>query len=120
LVISNFVPLQIQMLATESELDEVVVVAYGTTTRETHTGSIAQITSEAIEKRPVTNAMNALVGAAPGIQSTQAGGAPGEAPAFRLRGFGSISASNSALYVVDGVPYDGATANINPDDIESI
>ncbi|WP_369679191.1 SusC/RagA family TonB-linked outer membrane protein [Siphonobacter sp. BAB-5385] len=50
----------------------------------------------------------------------QSGGAPGSAPAIRVRGFGSISASNSALYVVDGVPFNMNTSSLNPDDIESI
>lgn len=101
-------------------LNEVMVVGYGSVDKKTHVGSSIQIQAADIERRPVSNALNALVGAAPGVQTTMANGAPGSAPAIRVRGFGSISASNSALYVVDGVPYDGATSNINPEDIESI
>lgn len=101
-------------------LNEVMVVGYGTVNKATHVGSSAQISALDIAKRPVSNALNALVGAAPGIQTTMAGGAPGSAPAIRVRGFGSLSASNSALYVVDGVPFDASTATLNPDDIETM
>lgn len=101
-------------------LNEVVIVGYGTTNKATHVGSSAQISSLDISKRAQANPLNALVGAAPGIQTTNAGGAPGSAPAIRIRGFGSLSASNSALYVVDGVPFDASTVSLNPDDIENI
>ncbi|PKK38255.1 hypothetical protein BWI96_00205 [Siphonobacter sp. SORGH_AS_0500] len=101
-------------------LNEVMVVGYGTVSKETHVGASAQINADAIKNRPVSNALNSLVGAAPGLQTIQSGGAPGSAPSIRIRGFGSISASNEPLYVVDGVPYTGNTSNINPDDIESI
>nr|WP_233632638.1 SusC/RagA family TonB-linked outer membrane protein [Parapedobacter sp. ISTM3] len=112
--------LTIELSDQVSILEEVVVIPYGTATRATYTGSVAQIGSEAIEKRPITNVTNALVGAAPGVQTSIAGGSPGSEPTVRIRGFGSISASNSPLYVVDGVPYDGTTTSLNPDDIESV
>ncbi|TDE15693.1 SusC/RagA family TonB-linked outer membrane protein [Dyadobacter psychrotolerans] len=101
-------------------MEEAVVIGYGTVNKTTFTGSSAQVGAGDIEKRPNSNALNSLVGAAPGVQTTMSGGAPGSAPTIRVRGFGSISASNSALYVVDGVPYSGSTSNLNPDDIESI
>lgn len=112
--------LNLSLVGAESALDEVVVVAYGTARRATHVGSLAQVTSAQIENRPVSNALNSVIGSAPGIQGTVAQGAPGSAPNIRIRGFGSISASNSPLYVVDGVPYDAGSANINPEDIASI
>lgn len=114
------VNLAIQLADQMSVLEEVVIIPYGTTTRATYTGSVAQIGSEAIDKRPLTNVANALVGAAPGIQSSVASGSPGATPEVRIRGFGSISAGNGALYVVDGVPFDGNISSLNPDDIESI
>jgi TonB-linked SusC/RagA family outer membrane protein len=101
-------------------MQEVLVVGYGSVNKTTHVGSSAQVKAIDIEKRPVANALNSLVGSAPGIQTTMAGGAPGSAPAIRIRGFGSITASNSALFVVDGVPFSGSTSTLNPDDIESI
>lgn len=108
------------MKASIQDLNDVVVVAYGTVDKGLHVGSSAQVSAEVFEDRPLTNVMNALVGSAPGVQGTLANGRPGEAAAIRVRGFGSISASNTPLYVVDGVPYDGGTANIDPNDIESV
>jgi TonB-linked SusC/RagA family outer membrane protein len=101
-------------------VDEVIVVAYGTTKKSAFTGSAAQINSEKIEQRPITNITRAIEGAAPGIQMTSGGGAPGSSGDIRIRGFGSINASSSPLYVVDGTPYSGSISNLNPYDIESI
>lgn len=104
----------------QSALSEVIVVAYGTTSKELNVGSTAQISTKDFENRPLTNVTSALVGSAPGIQGTLSGGTPGAEANIRVRGFGSISASNAPLYVVDGIPYDAGTANINPDDVENI
>ncbi|WP_169719449.1 SusC/RagA family TonB-linked outer membrane protein [Olivibacter sitiensis] len=110
----------IQLNDKENALDEVVVVAYGTVNKALAVGSSAQVKAADIEKRPITNLMNALVGSAPGVQSSIAGGAPGDGASVRIRGTGSINGSNSALTVVDGIVFDGNIASINPDDIESI
>ncbi len=101
-------------------LEEVLVIAYGTTRRESFTGVADVISSDKLERRQVSNVSRALEGTGPGIQVTSGGGQPGASAQIRLRGFGSINASNAPLYVVDGVPYDGALNAINPDDIESI
>jgi TonB-linked SusC/RagA family outer membrane protein len=101
-------------------LNEVVVIAYGTATRKTSTGSLTQIDSKALQTRPVTNVFNALEGAAPGIQVSSGSGQPGEGPSIRIRGVGSINASSDPLYVVDGVPFTGNISSINTDDIESM
>ena len=102
-------------------LQEVVITtAYGTTTKGKNTGSISQIAAEDIAKRPVTNLNSALAGAAPGVQVNAGSGQPGSGPTIRVRGFGSISASNNPLYVVDGIQYSGDISNINVDDVESI
>jgi len=102
------------------QLQEVVVISYGTAKKSTFVGSAAQINSKDFENRPITNILNSVAGAAPGIQTTSAGGAPGSGAAIRIRGFGSISASNGALLIVDGAVYDGGTANIDPNDVESV
>ena len=112
--------INVTLISDSKLLNEVVVVAYGSAKKETFTGATANISSAEFEKRPLTNALNAVVGAAPGIQTTIAGGAPGSSAAIRVRGFGSLSASNSALIVLDGVVYDGTLSNINPDDIDNI
>ncbi len=100
-----------------SEMDEVVVVAYGTQKKEAITGSQATVD---LEDRQVTNLSQALAGAAPGISTTTGNGQPGSSAAIRIRGFGSINASSAPLYVVDGFPYGGYIGDINVNDIESI
>ncbi|MCL1973531.1 MAG: TonB-dependent receptor [Bacteroidetes bacterium] len=101
-------------------LEEVMVVAYGTTTRASFTGSANQVSSALIEQRPVTNVANALAGIAPGVQLTSANGQPGSESGIRIRGVGSFSASNSPLIILDQIPYTGSFSSINPADIESI
>ncbi len=101
-------------------LDEVVVVAYGTSSKEALTGAVTTINSEAIAKRSISNISTALEGSSPGVVVTAASGQPGSGQAIRIRGFGSFGASNSPLYVVDGIPINGDLNAINPNDIESI
>lgn len=101
-------------------LDEVMVVAFGTTKKSTFTGSATQINSDQIELRPLTNITNAIEGVSAGVQVSPGSGQPGAGADIRIRGFGSINASSSPLYVVDGVPYSGNISSINPNDIESI
>ncbi len=101
-------------------LEEVIVIAYGTTRRESFTGVADVISSEKLERRQVSHISKALDGASPGVQVTSGGGQPGSGAQVRLRGFGSINASNAPLYVVDGVPFDGNLNAINPDDVENI
>ena len=104
----------------EKEIDEVVVVAYGKAKRNSYTGSVATISSDKINNRPVTNITKALEGQVPGIQTTSASGQPGAVSTIRIRGVGSVSASSDPLYVVDGIPFDGNLNAISPNDIESI
>ena len=101
-------------------VDEVVVVAYGTSKKSSFTGSAESINGEKLELRPLTNVAKALEGNASGVQTTSASGQPGSEPSIHIRGFGSINASSTPLYVVDGIPYDGALSSINPSDIESL
>ena len=101
-------------------LDEVVVVAYGTTKKSSFTGSAQNVNAEKLELRPVTSVTKGLEGNVSGVQVTSSSGQPGSDPAIRIRGFGSINADSSPLYVVDGIPYDGAINSINPSDIESM
>ena len=102
------------------DLKDVVVVAYGTATKESLTGSVAVVGEKEIEDRPVTTVTQALEGNAPGVQVNNSTGTPGSAPTIRIRGFNSINGDNSPLYVVDGIPYEGSIADLNPADIESM
>jgi TonB-linked SusC/RagA family outer membrane protein len=101
-------------------IDEVVVVAYGTTKKTSFTGSVDVLKSDKIEKRTVSSVTKAIEGTVAGVQTTSGGGQPGDGVAIRIRGFGSINASSAPLYVVDGVAYDGNINAINPNDIESV
>ena len=102
-------------------LDETIVVAYGTATRSSFTGSASMVGAEAIEARTVTDVTSALAGTAPGVQVISSSGDPASSGAtIRIRGIGSMSASNAPLYIVDGMPYDGAISEINPNDVESM
>ena len=103
-----------------TNLDDVVVVAYGTASKESLTGSISVVGAKEIEDRPVTTVTQALEGNAPGVQVNNSTGTPGSAPTIRIRGFNSINGDNSPLYVVDGIPYEGSLADLNPSDIESM
>lgn len=106
--------------ASSTSLDDLVVVAYGTATKESLTGSVAVVGSKEIEERPVTSVTAALEGNAPGVQVNNTVGQPGSEPTIRIRGFNSINGDNNPLYVVDGIPYNGSIADINPADIESM
>ena len=102
-------------------LDETIVVAYGTATRSSFTGSASMVGAEAIEARTVTDVTSALAGTAPGVQVISSSGDPASSGAtIRIRGIGSMSASNAPLYIVDGMPYDGSISEINPNDVESM
>ena len=102
-------------------IDETIVVAYGTATKSSFTGSAAMVKSEEIEKKITTSVTNALAGAAPGVQIVSSTGDPtSSSPTIRIRGVGSLSASSSPLIVVDGAPYSGSISDINPNDVESM
>jgi len=110
----------IALRSTDNSLDEVMVVAYGTAKKSSFTGAASTISSSAIEKLQVSNVSKALEGAAPGVQVAMQSGQPGTSATVRIRGIGSINSSSNPLYVVDGMPYEGNIAAINPNDIEQI
>ena len=102
-------------------LDEVIVVAYGTQKKSAFTGSAAQVDAKKIEAHVSSNVTSALAGAAPGVQLiTDSGDPSSSAPAIRVRGVGSLYASNAPLIILDGMPYDGNINAINPNDVESM
>lgn len=102
------------------ELDDLMVVAYGTAKKSEYTGAASVVSAETLEDRLVTNVTNALNGVVAGVQTLNANGQPGVGSTVRIRGVGSINASMSPLYVLDGVPYDGDIAALNPSDIASM
>jgi len=113
--------LSIRLNTIDSQLDEVVVVGYGTVKRAEMTGSVALVNAKQITQvNAVSNVAQALQGQAPGVQVNQASGQPGEGMKISIRGTNSLGASNAPLYVVDGLPLDGLSAQLNPEDIETI
>ncbi len=110
------------VLAVDDQLiDETIVVAYGTATKSSFTGSAAMVDSEQISKKLSSKVTSALAGTTPGVQIISSSGDPtGGAPTIRIRGIGSMNASSAPLIVVDGVPYEGAISDINPQDVESM
>lgn len=91
------------MDVSSTTLDEVVVIAYGTTTKKEFTGSAQVVDSKSIDKVPVTSIEKALAGNVSGVTVSETSGQPGSYSEIRIRGMGSFSASNSPLYVIDGV-----------------
>ncbi len=117
-----------------NELDQVQIIAYGTTTQRLNTGDVSTVTSKEIEEQPVSNPLTALEGRVPGMFITQNTGLPGGSVTVEIRGQNSIANGNDPFYIIDGVPYSselllnnninpagGNPLNfINPSDIESI
>ena len=112
--------MHVVLTSNATNLDEVMVVAYGTAKKSAYTGSASVIKADEIEGRMVTDAVSALSGTMAGVQVMQADGQPGSAPSVRIRGIGSINGSSSPLYVVDGMPFDGDIATLNTMDIASM
>lgn len=127
--------LRIRLIDDARNIDDVVVVAYGTQQRRNLTGSIARVGSNTLTESPITSLEQALEGKMAGVSVTPATGAPGGAVIVNIRGTSSISAGNEPLYVVDGLPilsqdlsqrggYQGnslsGVVDINPSDIESV
>lgn len=100
-------------------LDEVVVVGYGIQRKSDVTGALSRVNEEQLNSRPVSNAFEALQGKAAGVDITTSE-RPGTVGSILIRGSRSINASNSPLYVVDGIPVSDGIDNINPRDIEAI
>ncbi|MGV3706324.1 MAG: TonB-dependent receptor [Arcticibacter sp.] len=102
-------------------LSDVVVVGYGTQSKRAVTGAVASVNYERFKDRSFSNVTQALAGQLPGVNISQAQGAPGSAPIVRIRGTSSITAGTNPLYVVDGLPVENFNLNlINPQDIASV
>ena len=101
-------------------LDDVLIVAFGTSTKEAFTGSAKVIDDQKLSLSQVTDATSALAGQVAGVQLVTSNGAPGSSPTIRIHGIGSVNAGKDPLIVVDGAPFDGDMNNIAPSDIESM
>jgi len=118
--IGNQTAINVTMKEMLSDLDEVVVVGYGTAKRRDLTGSVASVKADEISELPSNNVLQALSGRASGVYVAQNTGSPGSNISVRIRGANSIKGSNEPLYVVDGFPYSGSPSLLNNADIESV
>lgn len=112
--------LNVQLESTSNDLDEVVVVAYGTAKKSTFTGSASVVKSDQLEKISGSGFAEALQGMSPGVNVVNNEGNPGGDTRIQIRGISSMSGNSNPLYVVDGMPYDGQLNSISPSDIESV
>ncbi len=101
-------------------LQEVIVTAYGISTKEAFSGSADVIGAKDLELRNVTSAIAAIEGKATGVQFTSPSGQPGSSPGIVIRGVGTLNGDTDPLFIVDGMQYEGALTTINQEDIESI
>ena len=112
--------LNVKLEAEGGNLNEVVVIGYGTQRREAVTGSVANVNGEKLNQIAATNAAQALQGRVAGVLMTQTSTQPGAEMQIRIRGQRSLSASNDPLIVLDGIPFMGQLSDINPTDIKSM
>ena len=110
----------VQLIQKTTELDQVIVVGYGTQRKKDVTGSVVSVTEQALREVPSSNLQGALQGKAAGLEIQNTGTVPGADMQIRIRGTRSISGSNAPLIVLDAIPYDGSLNDINPDDVASI
>ncbi len=112
--------LSVQLQPDQKELNEIVVVGFGTQKKINATGAIATINTKELVQSPVANVSNSLVGRLPGLFATQSGGEPGnDASKIRIRGVGTFSGNTDPLTLVDGIQVDNYN-NIDPNEIESV
>lgn len=112
--------LRIKLNSDTQNLDEVVVVAYGTTKKSSFTGSASVVKSDQLEKISGAGFAEALQGMSAGVNVVNSEGNPGGESRIQIRGISSMSGKTNPLYVVDGMPFDGTLTSISPSDIESM
>lgn len=120
IILTSSNSITITLVTADKSMDEVLVVAYGKATRQSLTGAVTSINAKDIEKRALTNVTGVLEGVSPGVMVNNTYGQPGSTPSIRIRGFTSVNGTNTPLYVVDGVIFEGSIADLNPNDVESV
>ena len=119
---SDNAKLNLSLEANKNDLNEVIVVGYGTRKKSDITGSIASISEKSIQDVPAANISQALQGQGAGVdvQKSNGGSHPGQSPSILVRGTRSVKAGNGPLFVVDGIPFQGSIDDINQDDVASM
>lgn len=118
--VNNQTVVNIVLNESDTELDQVVVIGYGTQRKEAVTGSVASMGGEELNDVPSSNITQALQGRIAGVEMTQTSSKPGAAMQIRIRGSRSLTADNNPLVVLDGIPFAGSISDINPTDIKSV
>ncbi len=118
--ITNAVTYTIILVSADKSLSEVVVVGYGTQRKEAVTGSVASITGDRMRDVPAPNVSQAIQSRVAGVEISQTSTKPGATMQIIIRGQRSLTASNDPFIVLDGIPFPGSIADINPNDIKSI
>ncbi len=117
--VGNHTKIDVKLVAGTSNLDEVVIIGYGSQKKRDVTGAISSVNSKQIAERQAVDVFDALQGQTPGVQIAQESGAPGSGSSIRIRGTATIEAGANPLYIIDGAQ--GTSMDgINPNDIESI
>lgn len=112
--------ISVELSASSTTLNQLVVVGYGSQKRTDITGSVSSVPKSRLSKLPVTNALQAMEGSVAGVNISSQSAAPGGTPSIYIRGLNSITASTAPLIVVNGLPFSGSWNDINPNDIASI
>ncbi|WP_407428640.1 SusC/RagA family TonB-linked outer membrane protein [Arcticibacter sp.] len=115
----NAARVDIRLKASANQLEDVVVIGYGSVKRKDVTTAISTISTKDLDQRPIVSAAQAIQGRAAGVSVIQPNGTPGAEMSIRVRGTTSFNGSNDPLYVVDGVPVDNIRF-LSPNDIESM
>lgn len=102
------------------QLNEVVVIGYGTQRKEAVTGSVASVKGDMLREVPSMDVTSALQGRIAGVEMTQTSSKPGATMQIRIRGTRSLNASNDPLVVLDGIPFAGSISDIDPNNIKSM
>ncbi|HUC82708.1 MAG TPA: SusC/RagA family TonB-linked outer membrane protein, partial [Flavisolibacter sp.] len=118
--VANRTAHNVSLTSSTTDLEQVVVVGYGTQRREAVTGSVASIGGERLREIPTSNVSQALQGRLAGVDISQTSTRPGANMQIRIRGTRSLLAENNPLIVLDGIPFIGSLADLNPNDIKSI
>jgi TonB-linked SusC/RagA family outer membrane protein len=120
IAIRNQTTINVSLTASSTDLEQVVVVGYGTQRRKDITGSVVSVGEKVLDEVPAVNLTMALQGRAAGVDIARTGVRPGSSGQIRIRGNRSLTGSNDALIVVDGFPYFGSINDLNIDDIANV
>lgn len=116
--VSGNTAIRVILAVSNTDLDEVIVVGYGTQKRINATGAVDQITSKNLENRPVTNLTQGLQGMLPNLNLRMLDGKPTQSPSYNIRGTTSIGQGGNALILIDG--FEGDPSLLNPNDVETV